>query len=85
VSHVRRSHTTGIRSAVFRYEGLQVEVEPLVGRPGDWRARVLDGPGVARSQWVIGRRVWPTVERAALTALGRPLPDDGDPFLALVD
>jgi hypothetical protein len=74
-----------MRSAVFRYEGLQVEVEPLVGRPGDWRARVLDGPGVARSPWVPGRRVWPTVERAALTALGRPLPDESDPYLSLVE
>jgi hypothetical protein len=82
---MRRDQSTGIRSAVFRYEGLQVEVEPLVGRPGDWRARVLDGPGVARSSWVVGRRVWPTVERAALTALGRAMPDDSDPYLALVE
>jgi hypothetical protein len=80
-----RRHETGIQPAVFRYEGLQVEVEPVVGRPGNWRARVVDGPGVARSSWVAGRRVWPTVERAALTALGRPLPDDSDPFLALVE
>jgi hypothetical protein len=74
-----------IRPATFRYEGLQVEVEPLTGRPGDWRARVVDGPGVARSQWVVGRHAWPAVEAAALTALGRPLPDGDDPPLTLVE
>jgi hypothetical protein len=79
---VRKSNAKSrIRSAVFRYEGLQVEVEPLTGRPGDWRARVLDGPGVARSPWVAGRRVWPTVEAAACIALGRPLPGDSEDLL----
>jgi hypothetical protein len=74
-----------IRSAVFRYEGLLVEVEPVAGRPGEWRARVVDGPGGARSGWIAGRRAWPTVEAAALTALGRPLPPDADPLLSLSD
>ena len=74
-----------IRPATFRYEGLQVEVEPLVERPGDWRARVVDGPGVARSTWVVGRHAWPAVEAAALTALGRPLPDGAESSLSLVD
>lgn len=82
---VRPPSCTSIRPAVFRYEGLLVEVEPVTGRPGDWRARVVDGPGGVRSGWVLGRRCWPAVEAAALTALGRPLPDDMEPPLALVE
>lgn len=82
---MRDAHEKRIRSATFRYEGLEVEVEPVAGRPGDWRARVLDGPGVARSSWVIGRHAWPAVEAAALTALGRPLPDGAEPPVALVE
>jgi len=80
-----RRNDTSIQPAVFRYEGLQVEVEPVAGRAGYWRARVVDGPGGARSAWVTNRRAWPTVEAAALTALGRPLPEDAEPPLALVD
>jgi hypothetical protein len=83
---VTQTPSRNIRSAVFRYEGLQVEVEPMAGRPGEWRARVVDGPGGVRSGWIVGRRAWPAVEAAALTALGRPLPPDAEcSLLALVD
>jgi hypothetical protein len=53
-------------TARFRFEGVDVEVEPMPGPETSWRARVVWTPDRdVEGPWFTGRYAWQAMESAA--------------------